>query len=130
VVEEEQHWSPLENFDYYHGQSFSNLVGAEQDQKDYVKTHVDLDCPSMTATDGSVIEGMGTYGYLLFNPHASDETPASTLYGGGKEDYPGMDSHEEIRVQSYCVSSTRMEAYAILGHHSACERIDPGHALD
>ena len=67
-------------------------IGAEQDQKEYVATHVDLDWPAMTSIDGSVVDGIGTYGYLLFNPHAPEDTPDSTLYGGGKEDYPGMDS--------------------------------------
>jgi hypothetical protein len=85
VAEEETYWSPLENFDYYHGQSFSNLKGTDHDRQDFVKTHLDLDWPAMTSTDGSVLEGTGTYVYLLFNPHAPDETPASTLYGGGQE---------------------------------------------
>ena len=46
----------------------------------------------MTSTDGSVVDDIGTYGYLLFSLHALEDTPESTLYGGGKEDYPGMDS--------------------------------------
>ena len=84
----------------------------------------------MTATDGSVVDGMGTYGYLLFNPHAPEDTLASSVYGGGKEDYLGMGSQEELLVHSYCVSSTRMEAYAILSLHVACKQLDPDHTLD
>ena len=73
-------------FDYYNSSEFANLEGTEENCEELLSSHKDLQLPIDTATDGSVIEGEGTYAYLFFNapPHQLE----SKVYGGGKESTP------------------------------------------
>ena len=99
-------------FDYHNSSEFANLEGTEENCEKLLSSHEELTLPIDTATDGSVNEGEGTYAYLFFNVpfHQLD----SAVYGGGKESYPDMVVEAANKGHSYCQSSTKMEALAIL----------------
>ena len=99
----------------------ANLEGYDEDTlKELIASHLD-GTPVQTSTDGSLKGPIGTYSYLLF---LRGET-VSLTYGGGKEDYTQVVEQCLSAITSHRVSSTRMEALALLALHIALKFIDP-----
>ena len=106
----------------------ANLEYTEEALQTIREEHAENDEPVVCSTDGSVWKGKGTFSYLLYSMH----TLESNAYGGGKEDYDYSDLVEQCLsdIQTYKISSTRMEALAILGLHVAVRYLDPDHLLE
>ena len=78
-----QDWLPFDLFDYNDAADFAGMSGNDEEYTEFLDQHSSVDAEVQTATDGSVIDGVGTCAYLLFQ---EGERATSTIHGGGKED--------------------------------------------
>ena len=81
-------WSQYQLFHHHSSAVFAGLDGSELDHKELIESHTDFHETVETSTDGSVKDGEGTYGYLLFAMTPNSST--ALAYGGGKESYPSI----------------------------------------
>jgi len=79
------------------------------------------------ASDGSLTKDSGSYAFMMFDDSEMEE---SHVYGGGKEEYSELIEQCLTKVHAKKMSSTRMEALALLGLMAAMRYFDPDHLLD
>ena len=121
-------WSQYQLFHHHSSTIFAGLDRSETDHKELIESHTDCHKTVETSTDGSVCDGEGTYSYLLFAMPPNSST--ALAYGEGKESCPSLIEECATKVQSYCISSARMEEHTILGLQVACKYLDPNHLLE
>jgi hypothetical protein len=102
----------------------------EETIQELFDTHPD-GSPVEMFSDGSMKGLLGTYAFNIMHRglHDTDPTFLSTLHGGGKEDYSQIIEQCLSTITSFRISSTRMEALALLALHISLQYIDPKHEL-
>ena len=120
----ESHATWLEKFIESAAYDIVKLQGdSPQNIWDFHQTHTDRTCK--TFTDGSMKGVIGTYACNIMELDIN----ASSLSGGGKEDYSQIIEQCLSQITSFRISSTRMEALALLALHIALQYLDPKHEL-
>ena len=121
----EEKYTPYETFEHYHSEHFAGLEGSDKSVGDYVNDHLNQGYQTaQCATDGSVWRSQGTYSFLCFSPGSFDTgSMSSPLYGGGQEDFSHQVEQCLSAINSSRISSTRLEALALLALHISVKYI-------
>ena len=122
--------SPFDTFVQDHSEQLAGLEYTEENLQEYVQSHTPADT-AQCFTDGSVWQKTGTFAYMLFDKgsiEASDMN--SKIYGGGQEDFSYQVEQCVSSIYASKLSSTRMEALALLALHITVHYMDPDHTLN